>query len=393
MPLHQQELGLWKDPAAPIGESTPKMPGEYILQEMKNRGWGQADLANIIGRQVSAVNDLIQGKRAISPEIAVALSKAFNNPKDLWIHREAAYRISLVENECDETERRAALYSFAPIKEMQRRGWINPLAESSAELEHELLIFMGTNSLDDTPRISAAARKAFPMAEFSSAQRAWLLQATRMASVLTVRPFSQSSLETAFGKLKKLMVKPEHSANVASIMADAGLRFVVVEDLSHTKIDGAAFYLNDDLSKPTVVLSQRLDRMDSFWHTLMHELSHIKNGDPISIDVDGSGPDRTSALSEIERRANEEGAAAAIDKDSMESFILRAKPSFALERIRQFAARMRVHPCIVIGQLQHAGLIAWDRFSDIRPKVRAHVIAGALTDGYGKKFNISTRSK
>lgn len=309
------------------------------------------------------------------------------------MHREAAYRVSLVETECDETERRAALYSLAPIKEMQRRGWINPNAETSIDLERELLSFMGTQSLDDVPRISAAARKALPTAEFTSSQRAWLLQATRMAAVLTVRPFSQASLAAAFTKLKKMMVRPEHSANIASVMTDAGIRFVVVEDLSHTRIDGAAFYLNDDFSMPAIVLSLRLDRMDSFWHTLWHELQHIKNGDPISVDVDGATQDRPMVLSAIERRANEEGATAAIDKDSMASFILRAKPSFPSERIRQFASRIGVHPCIVVGQLQHLELVAWDRFSELRPKVRDHVIAAALTDGYGKKFNISNPLK
>lgn len=385
MTYDQQELGLWRDPESG-GDKAPRMPGEYILKELKNRGWGQADLANIIGRQPSAINDLIQGKRSISPEIAVALSKAFGSPKDLWIHREAAYRLSLVENEGVETERRAALYNYAPIKELQRRGWISADAETSDDLERELAEFMGVSALGDAPRVSAAARKACPLGEFTSAQRAWLLQASRMASVLTVRPFSQESLAAAFTKLRKMMLKPELSANLGSVMADAGIRLVIVEDLNHTKIDGAAFNLNEDPSKPTVVLSLRLDRMDSFWHTLLHELIHIKHGDPVSIDVDGLSPDRSSMIYSLECRANKEGAGEAIPNDSMESFILRAKPSFALERIRQFAARMGVHPCIVVGQLQHLELIGWDRFADIRPKVREHVIAGALTDGYGKRF-------
>lgn len=381
----QQMLPLWRDPEATEHGSSPRMPGEYILAELKKRNWGQADLATIIGRQASAVNDLIQGKRPVSPELAVLLGKAFSTSADLWIHREAAYRLSLVQEACTETEKRAALYGCAPVKEMQRRGWIDRNATTADELEAQLLKFMGTSSIEETPRISAAARKAFPTVDFSSAQSAWLLHAQRMASALSVRPYSEAALEKAFAKLRQLVTKPEDAIHIAPILADAGVRFVVVEQLNHTKVDGAAFFLNDDPARPAVVASLRIDRMESFWHTLIHELEHIKNRDPISIDIDGA--EENGGVLPAELKANEGAAEWAIPRVSMNSFILRAKPNFPLERITQFAKRMNAHPCIVIGQLQYLDHIGYDRFADFRPKIREHVIAGTMTDGYGKSFN------
>jgi len=52
-------------------------PGERIRVEMDARGWTQRDLAKVLGRPLPAVNEIIQGKRAMTPEMAIALEGAF----------------------------------------------------------------------------------------------------------------------------------------------------------------------------------------------------------------------------------------------------------------------------------------------------------------------------
>jgi HTH-type transcriptional regulator/antitoxin HigA len=45
-------------------------PGEFIKEELEARGWSQVDLAEIIGRQPNVVNEIVMGKRSITPETA-----------------------------------------------------------------------------------------------------------------------------------------------------------------------------------------------------------------------------------------------------------------------------------------------------------------------------------
>ena len=71
-------------------------PGDFIKQELRDRDWTQADLARIIDRPLSALNETIQGKRALSPEMAAALGIAFGNDPRIWLQREADYRLSLL---------------------------------------------------------------------------------------------------------------------------------------------------------------------------------------------------------------------------------------------------------------------------------------------------------
>jgi HTH-type transcriptional regulator / antitoxin HigA len=188
-------------------------------------------------------------------------------------------------------------------------------------------------------------------------------------------------------KLRKYAAKPESAAKIPIVLAELGVRLVVVEDLPRTRIDGAAFFLDGDQEKPVIALSMRLDRMESFWHTLGHELRHIINRDPLSLDSALVGENRERLVSEMERKADLEAASWLVPESEIKSFALRAKPWFAKELIIPFAGRMGVHPCIVVGRLQHAEIIGWDRHADLRPKIREHVLSTATCDGYGKRIS------
>ncbi len=382
----QLDLPIFHDPDA-SGEM--RSPGWFIQTELDKRSWSQAALAEVLGRPVGAVNEMIKGKRALTPEIAVGLGRAFEQPPELWAHREAAYRLSLVKDAPDdETAKKARLFEAAPIKDLQRRGWISPAAESAAEIEAELTRFFGKNPLIDGP--IALARKVDPTADFSNAQRAWLMQAVHLAKKINARAYRKELLEAALPKIRRLAAKPEHAAKLSIMLAEVGVRFVVIEDLPRTKIDGAAFFISNDGMQPVVAVSLRIDRMESFWHTLGHELRHILNQDSLSLDADLVGSDRSKRLSAFESRADNEAAEWLVPSDEINSFALRAKPLFTKEAILPFAGRMGVHPSVVIGVLNHKGALDWNRHADLRPKIREHVISTATCDGYGRKpfFNL-----
>src|SRR5947209_6020732 len=127
-------------------------PGEYIRAELAKRGWGQAELAKVVGRPLPTVHEIIQGKRAILPQ--KARGAAFGTGGLLWLQRESAYRLSLVDQSDPETRERARLFGLAPVKDMERRGWIAP-SRQARELEAELCRFFQVRSLEEVPRLEA----------------------------------------------------------------------------------------------------------------------------------------------------------------------------------------------------------------------------------------------
>ncbi len=380
----QLELPIFRDPEH---DGIPLPPGAFIKKEIEKRNWSQSALAEILGKPLAAVNEVIKGKRAITPEMAVVLGNAFGQQPALWMHREAAYRMSLFSQSADgDTVKKAQLYECAPVRDLQRRGWINPNAQTADELETELTQFLGYNPLtDDAKHLSALARKTFVSTDFSKAQRAWLLQAAHIARKTNVRPYDKTRIGATFTNLRRLAKAPENGAKIPILLAQDGVRLVVVEDLPGTRIDGAAFFLDDDRTKPVVVLSLRLDRMESVWYTLIHELRHIVNEDSLSLDIDIVGEGRDRLVSSMEKRADDEAADWLVEREQLRRFVLRAKPWFYKELIIPFAGRMGIHPSIVVGQLQHDGIIDWKRHADLRAKIRDHMLLTAMCDGYGKK--------
>src|SRR5271165_3609056 len=190
------------EPLLQMSEGKPKSPGEFIRAELEARGWAQADLARIVNRPVQAINEIIQGKKAVTPETAVALGIAFETGPEIWMNRENAYRLSLVVSHDPGIQRRARLYDLAPVKDMEKRGWIK--ATDKAEgLERELCRFFDVDSLDDTPQISAVARKTSGAVALSPTQRAWCFRAKNLAHTVKAGSFEKRQFDAGCSELRK----------------------------------------------------------------------------------------------------------------------------------------------------------------------------------------------
>lgn len=360
-----------------------RSPGEFIRDELKVRGWTQDDLSRVLNRPLPTVNEIIQGKRGIMPEMAMALGEAFGTPAELWLQRESEYRLSLITPETESVRRKAALYELAPIRDMEKRGWISR-TDTAEELEAELKRFFGVDDLAKPPAIPVATRRTTDAeeAELTPAQRAWCFQARKMAAEQITPPYDPAGFDECVRKLRALAAFAPETRKVAAVLNAHGIRFVIVEPLPSAKIDGAAFWIDDS---PAIALSLRFDRIDAFWFTLCHELSHIRHRDPLSVDTALVGEDAVPSAMKIafEERADNEAATMLIPPAKIDSFIRRVAPLYGKERIVQFAHVVKIHPGVIVGQLQHRGEIGYHANREFLVKVRSHAVAGAVVDGWG----------
>ena len=70
-------------------------PGITIRDELEARGMSQRQLAAAMRRPASAVNAIVQGKKAITPKTALELESALHIPAHVWLRLEAGYRLAL----------------------------------------------------------------------------------------------------------------------------------------------------------------------------------------------------------------------------------------------------------------------------------------------------------
>ena len=366
-----------------------KHPGEEIRKELEKRRWTQEDFARILGRPLPVVSKIINGKTSITPDTAKDLADAFGVDAERWLRLDSAYRLSRIEGRDDSISKRAHLYEIAPVKEMEKRGWIGRI-DSIQKLERELLDFFGVDTLDQQPVIPFVARtSAKENIEISASHNAWCFRAAHLAKNVNVSKFTRNAFESGCQELKDLAAYPEDIRRVPRTLACMGIRFVVIEHLQKTKIDGAVLWIGQ--KSPVIVMSLRYDRIDYFWHTLAHELSHIRHYDAFNLDADLIDAIHSTdrEYSDIEERADREATELLIPKQSMDSFILRVKPFYSKKRIIQFAHRIGIHPGIIAGQLQHRGEIKYTANKEMLAKIRDILTQEALTDGWGRSVNIS----
>jgi len=355
-------------------------PGEFVKDALEARGWTQEDLAFFMGRSLVTVNKIITGKQSITAQTAKELAETFGTSAEYWTNLEAAYRLQEAPSPDGAVARRVSLYAAAPIKEMQKRGWIGR-SKNEAELVANVCRFYGVDTIDDVPRIRVAARQGAETTEaIAAAQNAWARRAKQLAAGAWAKPFLKSRMAEAIDQLRRLTEELGEVRHVPRVLGEAGVRLVVVQHLPRTRMDGAA--LSDDKGQPLVALSLRYKRLDSFWFTLFHEIAHIVAGDGEvgDADIEESGRD-----SEAEHRANKQAAAWLVPPEALSDFVLRTAPHYTARRIRGFARRMGVHPSIILGQLSHLGHLQWNQFTKLRSTdVRDAVRDTCVYDGWGK---------
>lgn len=365
-------------------------PGEFLKEELEARGWTQIDLAEILGRPIQAINEIIAGKKTITPDTAKELADALGTSAQFWLNLESTYQLGRAKAPDPAVTRRARLYELAPIKEMVKRGWIEQ--SSSVEvIEKQICQFFHIEALDKEPIfLRHAARKSTSYARLSPAQRAWLFRAFHLARGIEAKPFSDVLFEKGLAQLRQLMGDAEEARHIPRVLSESGVRFIVIEPLPQTGIDGVAFWF--DAKSPVVALSCRYDRIDWFWFTLMHELAHVKNRDGLTergeVDTNLVGQEavRTDQKPEYEQEADKFAAEFLIPQTKIESFIVRVGPLYSKQKIKGFASVMQVHPGIVVGQLQRRDKISYAHNREMLAKVRHIVTSAALTDGWGTKI-------
>ncbi len=79
--------------------SSPIHPGEMIKDEIEYRGISQKSLATEIGMSPSVLNEILNGKRAVTTEFALLLEAALGIEADLWLKLQADYNKQVAKSD------------------------------------------------------------------------------------------------------------------------------------------------------------------------------------------------------------------------------------------------------------------------------------------------------
>jgi HTH-type transcriptional regulator/antitoxin HigA len=234
-------------------------PGTFIREELEARGWSQRDLAFVMDCPEQAVNMIISGKRGISPEMANLLGDAFDVSPDFFANLQKAYDMAHARKAEPGVARRGRIQAHYPLREMMKRGWLVETSDP-AMLEGQLMNFFRVSRPDEIPHMRHAAKKT-NYEEVPAPQLAWLFRVKQIAEAQQVSRYSEKALRASLDRLHTFLVEPEEARHVPRLLAECGVRFILVEGLPQSKIDGVCFWMK---GTPVIAMSLRYDRIDNF---------------------------------------------------------------------------------------------------------------------------------
>jgi HTH-type transcriptional regulator / antitoxin HigA len=368
-------------------ETAPKTPGQLVKEAMEEKGWNQSDLAFALGTTTAAINQILNDKRSISHNMARALGTALEHSAETFARAQAEWDVQRAEEPDPLVFARARILSHYPLREMIKRGWIDP-EHRKGTLEQQVCRFFGVQSLDEVPHLTYSAKKT-DYSDVPPAQLAWLFRVRQISSEMHPETYSSAKLDEAVVAFKEMRHEPEAVRHIPRLLNNAGVCFVVVEGLPGGQIDGVCFWLG--ANRPVIGMSMRFDRIDNFWFVLRHECAHVLHGHGkshaiIDLDVEDNS---FSSLNEEERIANTEATDFCVPYEQMQSFYLRKNPFFSESDVLAFSKRVKVHPGLTVGQLQRMSK-RYDLLRKHIVKVRSHLARSMMMDGWGDTIPLET---
>lgn len=339
-------------------------PGDVLAVELEMRGMTQQELAKRTGLTPKHIVAIAKAKSAITPETAIKLERALGMPAEYWLNLESQYQEVLARLEEEhQLDRDLGWLKRIPVSAMAKFGWMQKHKDAKAQLI-EVLRFFGIASVDQWddmwPNLNVAYRQHNSHEVFPEAVSAWLRRGEIEAAQIHCEPYDRANFRQALDEIRGLTTQaPEiFVPRMQELCAKAGVAIVFVPALPKTGVSGATRWINPQ--KALIQLSLRYKTDDHLWFTFFHEAGHILLHGKKELFIEGG-----NGLDEVkEGEANEFAQIELIPKKSFATFL--AQKPYSKAAIERFAREIGIAPGIVVGQLQHKGLLPRSYCNDLK---------------------------
>ena len=338
-------------------------PGATLVELIEERGITQTELARRMGRPLNAVNEVILGNKEITEDTALELERVLGTPAHFWLARESRYREYLArQRDAGRAVNRLDWLDTLPLKHLQALGKL-PAGRLTAAFKTQLiepaLQFFGVASPEGWQvqygRVQAAFRRANPAKQTDNAAiTAWLRLGEIEAAKTDLPAYNADVLQSQLPAMRALSMQNASaiSNGLKDCCAQAGVLLLLVPAMPGTHVSGVARWLGE---RPVIQLSLLHKWNDIFWFSFFHEVAHILKHPKKAVFLDdASAGDAMQTKEELE--ANHFAAHVLISLADRKRMV-QIELTFAV--VKSFAQEIGVHPGIVVGALQHSGLLGY----------------------------------
>ena len=344
----------------------PIHPGETLAGVIEEHGLTQSRLASLMGRPTQVINEIVRGKKNITPETATGLERVFNVPATFWISLQSRHDITLAKRvERAKLQHQTALLKDFRANELMKRGWI-PRVNDKAMQVKELCKFLGVASLEVHAATLPASFRITGGERYSDRTLAvWLRRGELLALQADLPAFDPTRFRAILNDIRALTVNTpdDFDDQMTQLCASAGVALVFVQELPKVGANGVTRWLHR--GNPMIQLNLKWKWADIFWFTFFHEAGHVLQ--PKRHDVMHYGK-RQSTDTRYEDAASKFATDILIPPTHWKHICGELIMYSTSQRVKELAHEAGVHPGIVVGRLQHERRIRYSEMNELRTK-------------------------
>ncbi|WP_415581516.1 HigA family addiction module antitoxin [Flavobacterium longum] len=346
---------------APLNQYYPQSvshPGLTLQDILEEREMGSKELAVRTGKPEKTISDVLNGKSSITPEMAILFEQVLKVPGQFWLNRQKTYDEYLARLDYQKTIEEGLEWAKSfPYPQMAKFNWVETTSKKEEKVVN-LFEFFGVSSSKGyydfyhNQKLLVNFRISLKNNENSGAIAAWLRRGEIQANEIEVKEFDKSGLKEAIPTLKRIMAEnpADFFDRLQEVCANVGVKVVHTPCLPKAPIHGSTRWISDT---PLVQMSGRYRRNDIFWFTFFHEIGHIllhgkKYISIENIDYDGENQ-------EYENEANTFSANVLLTEKEEREIL--SNHDLDSDDVVHYAEKFGIHPAIIIGRLQHKGLV------------------------------------
>ena len=340
-------------------------PGDTISLIVEGLGMALSEFFKAVGLSYGDGRKLLNGCLELSEGLAGRVAEVCGPSQDFWLAREAQYREDLEREAGRLREETLDWMGALPLKDMVKKRWIPPRLKGEEKLA-ACLDYFGVDSYPAWKQKyngllhSVAFRTSNTFEPSLESVLVWLRQGEMHAEKNRLGSWNRDSFLEALPVARELTRERDPQVflpKIKSIFSPAGVSVVVAPAPTGCRASGAVFFAGDDHA--VILLSFRYLSDDHFWFTFFHECGHLAMHADRGLFLEGAFAD---GQEEVE--ANEFAERILIPDDYVDE--LRALSEKSIRGIYKFAKKVGVSPGIVVGQLQHHGLVRHSHLNKIK---------------------------
>lgn len=345
-------------------------PGYYVAEIIDDMGISQAEFATRMGTTAKTISKLINGRANISNDLAKKLSVMLGTGVEVWQNLQNTYDQMLIEIQKDiDIENQEHI-----VKDMDYNYWVQlgelPSVRGNRNKISCLCEYFHISNLnilmdrDFLVSFRSVLKNTNEKNMINS--RAWIQTSINISNSIVAEPFSAEKLRYYLPELRSMTVKtPEvFIPRMRDIFSECGVVFVLLPHLKNSGVNGAVKWINDE--RVLLAMNNRGRDADVFWFSLFHEIRHVLQQKVKTVFISSSISDMMVIDKEWEEDADKFAADYLIRPSDYKKLI--HSENISDEKIVDFADSIGIHPGIVVGRLQHDGIIPYNRGSKLKVK-------------------------